>query len=65
MSIRLQILLNERDFRLLHELADREYREPRQMAGFLIREALQRRGLLAETPRSDEIRVESKDATTS
>lgn len=44
--IRFQISLNDSDFRLLSVLAIQEYRDPRQQAGILIREALQSRGLL-------------------
>lgn len=44
--IRIQIKLTEDDFRQLRHLADLEYRDPRQQAGILIREALESRGIV-------------------
>lgn len=46
MMVKFQIKLNESDFRLLRNLADQEYRDPKQQAGILIREALEKRGLI-------------------
>jgi len=48
--IRLQIRLDETTLKVLQELARREYRDPRQEAGLLIREALEKRGLLSCEP---------------
>lgn len=45
--VKIQIRLTELDFRMLRVLSDKEYRDPRQQAGILIREALEKRGLLA------------------
>lgn len=43
--IRFQIVLQEIDFSTLRDLAKQEYREPRQQAALLIKEALKCRGL--------------------
>lgn len=48
--VRFMISLTDRDFSQLRELARREYRDERQMASFLIRESLERRGLLEPEP---------------
>ena len=45
--IRFQIRLDENLFQILRGLAESEYRDPRYQAALLIRESLQRRGLLA------------------
>jgi hypothetical protein len=44
--IRFQIALREPDFKALQRLSETEYRDHRQQAGLLIREALERRGLI-------------------
>ena len=42
--IRFQIILDEGTFLALRNLADMEFRDVRQQAGFVIREALETRG---------------------
>jgi hypothetical protein len=41
--IKIYIRLREKDFSLLRDLAEREYRDPRQQAALLVREALELR----------------------
>jgi hypothetical protein len=60
--IRLQIRINESDFKILLGLAAAEYREPRGQAAILIRESLEHRGLIkitrAEKNQSEQPREE-------
>ena len=46
MLTHLRIALNDTEFRVLSRLAQLEYRDTRQEAAILIRESLERRGLL-------------------
>ena len=46
--VKFQIRLDENAFRFLRMLAELEYRDPRYQAALLIRESLERRGLLAQ-----------------
>jgi hypothetical protein len=55
--IRFQIRLDETSFQILHELAEREYRDLRYQAALLIRESLQRRGLLATQDQQEGVGV--------
>ncbi len=52
--IRIQIRLTEDDFRQLRRLAEREYRDPKQQAGILIREGLENHGLVASDQQSSQ-----------
>jgi len=56
MLTRIPIMLDERDIHALSRLAKHEYRDIRQQAAILIRQELERRGLLAATnqPAQDE-----------
>ena len=42
--VKFMIRLTPNDFRALRQISDQEYRDPRQQASQLIREALERRG---------------------
>jgi hypothetical protein len=44
--IKFQVRIEEKEFRALRSLAESEFRDHRQQAGLLIREALEHRGLL-------------------
>jgi hypothetical protein len=50
--VKFQIRVDEKTFRALRDLSQQEFRDWRLQAGFLVREALNNRGLLTEQPQS-------------
>jgi hypothetical protein len=54
MMSRVPILLDEKSAVALVALAKQELRDPRQQAAMIIRQELERRGLITKSPRSDQ-----------
>lgn len=61
MAVRIQIALDLPVFRALRLLADEEYRDPRAQVSIIVRQELERRGLLPAADSKPEIATVEHD----